>query len=388
MSGMIGRVKELGNTLYDVVLRVHRRRTELRKMQDKRRVAIYGEVHLSDEQISEVNRIYGENYGERIPLVWHRYFTAYTGKFDAAYFPDLLAIPELERYMNPYSEYVRILGEKNVLPMLASAAGVKMPKTVASLSKGMWRDGDYRTVTRDEALALINAEGRVFVKPAVDTSSGEGCAVLDVENGIDRISKKPVGEIIDSMGSDVAVQRLLKCHESISALYPNSVNTFRIMTYRWNGVIEHCPAIMRIGRGGGFVDNAHAGGMFVAIDDDGVLHSTAFTEFMDRFTVHPDTGVVFDGYRIESFGRAIEAAKRMHYAMPQLGVVHWDFTIDENGEPVMIEANSFGGGVWIVQMAHGRSLFGEKTADILRYIAKMKRLTPKQREGHYWQSVD
>lgn len=55
---------------------------------------------------------------------------------------------------------------------------------------------------------------------------------------------------------------------------------------------------------------------------------------------------------------------------PQLGIISWDLTVDQNGEIVLIEANTRGQGIWISQMAHGCAPFGENTADILRYVAQ------------------
>ena len=111
------------------------------------------------------------------------------------------------------------------------------------------------------------------------------------------------------------------------------------MTYIWKGQIDVVPVVMRIGRNGNYLDNAHAGGMFIALDKDGTLHKHAFTEFREVFLRHPDTHLRFEGYQIPLLPKVVEAAQRMHTAIPQLGVVNWDFTIDEEGNPVLIEAN-------------------------------------------------
>ena len=79
--------------------------------------------------------------------------------------------------------------------------------------------------------------------------------------------------------------------------------------------------------------------MFIGVSDQGLLAPSALTEFNERFTKHPDTGVVFGGYRIFGAEKVIGAAKRMHATMPQVGIVSWDFTVDEDGEPLVIEAN-------------------------------------------------
>lgn len=176
------------------------------------------------------------------------------------------------------------------------------------------------------------------------------------------------------------VQRLLVCHETIRALYAGSVNSFRVITYLWKGQVEVMPLIIRIGQGGHYLDNAHQGGMFCAVYDDGTMGNHAVTEFNDQFKEHPDTHIVFATHRIAHINKVITAAKRMHAAIPQLGVVNWDFTVDEGGEPVLIEANCANGSVWLPQMAHGVGAFGERTAEVLQWLRFMKRLKPGERE--------
>ena len=48
----------------------------------------------------------------------------------------------------------------------------------------------------------------------------------------------------------------------------------------------------------------------------------------------------------------IETAERMHRSIPQLGVVNWDFTLDEDGTPLLIEANVLGGSIWLFEIAY------------------------------------
>ena len=140
------------------------------------------------------------------------------------------------------------------------------------------------------------------------------------------------------------------------------------------------PIIIRIGQGGHYLDNAHQGGMFCAVHNDGTMGHHAITEFNDQYTEHPDTHTVFSTHKIEHIDRLMDAAMRMHTTIPQLGVVNWDFTIDESGEPVLIEANTSGGSIWLPQMAHGVGAFGERTAEVLQWLRFIKKLKPKQRK--------
>ena len=350
-------------------------RNEKRKYKNKKRVEIYSKISLTREQKNKIDNFYKENYGKKVPHIWHRHFMAFTGNFDEKYIPELLYIPEFEAYMNLNKPYNFVCSDKNVLQYFAQSAGVRIPETIISCTKGIFRDEQNQFIDKKEVLEILCNIGKVFIKPSVNTGSGVNCFVIDVSEGTDIISGKKMDDIIKEMGQDFVVQKLIKCHKSITNIYSGSVNTFRVISYLWNGEVRLLPAIMRIGRGGNFVDNAHAGGMFIAVDDDGTLHKTAFTEFKNEYESHPDTNLKYEGYRIELFPEVLSAAKRMHEIIPQIGVVNWDFTIDEDGQPVLIEINISGGSVWLSQMAHGKGAFGEYTAEVLQWMAQMRKLS-------------
>ena len=368
---------------------IHRRRCcEIKKFQDSKRVQITESVKLTKEQEKSIDKLYLENYGSKIPYTWHKNFMAHSGKFDEKYFPELLFIPEFEFFMNEHSHYAKVLADKNVISFFANAANVKTPNTILSSTCGMFRDGRMNKLNEREAAEIISDIGEVFIKPSVDSCSGRGCFVADFQEGVDTVSGQSVADLLQALGKDFVIQERIVCHQSISNIYARAVNTFRIITYRWKDDILHMPVIMRIGRGGNFVDNAHAGGMFIAIDDDGVMHEKAITEFNLQFTHHPDTNVEFEKVRIPLVSKAIDAAKKMHIVVPQLGVVNWDFTIDKSGEAILIEANTLGGSVWLPQMAHGCGPFGDKTAEVLRWIRLLKNVGPKQRKHYQFGHTD
>ncbi len=373
------------NMLYDKIEQYKMNRAkayEVDKYKDEKRKAIYETVTLTEAQKRAIDDLYSKHYGEKIPYVWHQHFTAFTGKFDVNYFPESLFIPEFEHYMNSNREYARAFEDKNILPMIAGAMGVKMPKTVLANCFGIFKDANGNMCNIEQAVSLISDAGELFVKPTVDSCSGQGCQVLYLQNGIDQNSGLSCEELLHKLGDNFVMQERLKCHSTIANIYSNSVNTFRIMTYRWKNEIKHAPIIMRIGQGGACVDNAHAGGMFIALDDDGTMHKTAFTEFKDEYDEHPNTGLRYDGYNIPLLPEVIKTAIKMHTAIPQLGIVNWDFTINEEADPVLIEANIIGGSIWLFEMAHGCGVFREDTPEMLRWLKFMKTCPREEREKY------
>ena len=371
-------LREVSNKYY--IMRA--KSVEAEKYHDPRRKKIMEQRPLTDQEKSEIDTFYLENYGEKIPYMWHQYYTAVTGNFDVKYFPELLFVPEFEKYMNPYAHYSQTFSDKNLLPYIANAANVEVPKTVVSCVFGQYRDCTDQMITAEEAKNILWNRKNLFAKPSIDSCSGEGCMTLDFANNKEERTGKTIEEILASLGNSVVIQERIKCHDSITKIYGGSVNTFRIMTYRWKDKIKHAPVIMRIGKGGACVDNAHAGGIFIAIEDDGTLREWATTEFNEKFMEHPNTHLAFSGYQIPLVKDVIAAAYRMHEVIPQVGAINWDFTINEEGEPVLIEANINGGSVWLFQMAHGYGAFGEDTAEVLRWLHKVKKMGRKEREQH------
>lgn len=357
---------------------------EKKKFRDKRRVEICNSTKLSQEQIDSVEKLYKNNYGKKIPLTWHKSYTAYTGRFDKYYFPEILYIPEFERYMNYNQSLENVLEDKNLLYVFAKASNVRMPRMYLSCQAGIYKDAENKVLDFEKACALISNIGVCFAKPSIGTDSGRGCEVYCLVNGTDTKSGKTSGMLLKDLGKNFTIQERLVCHESIRKIYDGSVNTFRIMTYRWKNQIIVAPIIMRIGRGGSYLDNAHAGGMFIALSDDGTLHKTAFTEFKEEFVEHPDSKLKFEGYRIPLLPNVVDAVKRMHYSLPAIGVINWDMTLDESGQPVLIEANVNGGSIWLFQMAHGCGVFGERTPEILRWLHKMNETKYSDRAQYYF----
>ena len=100
------------NAIYDVtddllVGRAHK--VEIAKFRDPKRTAILEQADLTDGQKRAIDDFYVENYGKKIPYTWHRHNLAISGNFDVRFFPELLFIPEFERYMNQPSEYATVL---------------------------------------------------------------------------------------------------------------------------------------------------------------------------------------------------------------------------------------------------------------------------------------
>ena len=294
------------------------------------------------------------------------------------YFPDFMLYTYFERFMNLNVRYNWALEDKNLFPYVAEAAGVKIPETLAKKVYGVMFDGDNNVITEKELIQMLRDKGKLFCKPSTGSCGGSGCFALDfgAENEASCHKK------LLSLGENFIIQKKVIPHQSISELYSLAVNTFRVITYRWKGEFVSMPVFMRVGQGGAVVDNGAAGGMFVGVKPDGSLTDKAVMPYNTNIPVHPDTGVAFKGHVIEHFPKVVDAAIHLHQYIPQIGLVYWDFTIDSDGDPVLIECNTWKGTIYAVQMTHGVPAFGERTAEILQWIKKMKKTPYSQLKNH------
>jgi hypothetical protein len=249
-----------------------------------------------------------------------------------------------------------------------------MPRTIISCTNGILRDSFNKIISSNSANCILTKGKEYFIKPTVDTGSGRNCLKTNLEDELlIENSTLTINKWI-TYKDNYVIQDVLTQHNSLSDIYPNSINTFRIISYIWKGRIEIMPVILRIGQGGNYLDNAHAGGMFIAVNNQGLLCDHASTEFNEKFTFHPDTHLVFLNHKVENYPSLIDSVTTMHSAIPQLGVVNWDFTINQDGEPILLEANCKDGGIWVIQMAHGVGPFGDKTEEVLQWLRFMEKL--------------
>lgn len=351
----------------------HQKRIEIKKINEKRRKQIYKNIIISKEDEKKTQGFYKKYYGKKISLKWHKEYYAISGKFDYKFFPELLFIPKFETLLNN-PNYYKCFQDKNVTSLIAKGLDFIKPINVyAKCVNNLLTDSNDNIISINDLHGILE-EKKVFIKPTVDSNSGRNCRVCHFINGVDKDSQESLVNIINSYGKNFVIQKLIKNSPSISKLNPSCLNTFRVITYILDGKIYHFPVILRLGRDGKIIDNAHAGGIFIGVEDDGTLLDFAITEFGGKFYKHPDTGVMFKDYKISNFNKILEAAYKMQTLVPQVRCVNWDFTLDENEEVVLIEANMKGGSIWLPQMAHGKGAFGDNTARVLEIIRANKEL--------------
>lgn len=198
---------------------------------------------------------------------------------------------------------------------------------------------DLQTDSFEAFDALVKKHPMVVAK-LVDEMGGKGLECLrlaDFES-----SRTMYDHCMDN--KQYLVEEFVSQHPGIAALHPQSLNTLRMVTFQRNGRSVLVYSVIRIGRGESTVDNTSSGGMSVLVDiDTGRLLTPGVDKKDHVYTEHPDTGITLQGYQLPCFEAAkamvLEAAK----VVPEMGYIGWDVSVNDRGEPLLIEGNAYAG---------------------------------------------
>lgn len=356
------------NFFWKIFILIH----EYKNIFNKRNM--FKEVKLTKEQKQQIDNFYKDNYGKKVKYWWHRLYMSYTGKFDYKYVPEYIYSTKIEPLTN---NRIKVLPyeDKNMLSVLFGSVDVRIPESFIMCINGKYFNEKREIISKESAIDILKNKNdgtyEAVIKITTDTNSGKGVRVLSLINGRDINTKKLIEEIFEEMGNNFVVQEKIIQHESLSKIYEDSINTLRVITYLLDDGIKIAPITMRVGQGGAKVDNLHNGGMFIAVDDEtGKLNEVAFTESGSKIYKHPNTGVVFKELLIPNIDQVKKVAIELHKKVLMIKFASWDFTIDEKGDIVLIEANLHSQSIWFPQMAHGKSVFGEDTVKMLKSIKR------------------
>lgn len=192
---------------------------------------------------------------------------------------------------------------------------------------------DAATATPDELTAFLASHPRVIAKPA----NGEGGAGISIYESADIADAEAWrAELVER--DQTLVEEVVRQHEAMSTLYPDSVNTVRMITYLDPGDTLHVIAsVLRIGNGS-VIDNFASGGMFTLLDDDGVALYAAVDKQSNIYPRHPVTGTAIAGFHVPFYPEVVAMIDDAARRLPTVPYVGWDIAITPDG-PALIEAN-------------------------------------------------
>ncbi|MDE6192722.1 MAG: hypothetical protein K2M83_01890 [Muribaculaceae bacterium] len=288
--------------------------------------------------------------------------------------PEDISHNVIENILNP-PKYRGYFSDKNMFDKIVGSA--MLPKTYLRCIQGNYYDADYNPIELDESLIPVFLDDTFIIKPSIDTSSGQGVYVFEKVDGklIDIVTKKlfSLSEIKKNLGDNFIIQERMSQSNFMSNLCKTSINTIRILVYRSvkDNQCRVLNSILRIGHDGAYVDNAHAGGVFIGIDEKGKLRDRVSNQYGDISFEHNGIDFRKQKYIIPNWNQIKNFACKVGASIPYHRCLNLDIMIDTNGEPKLIEFNIKTMSVWLYQFVNG-PCFGDYTDEVIEYCSQNK----------------
>lgn len=298
---------------------------------------------------------------------WLDFFYSVTGKADKGFIP----LNYFNRYIEPCLNDITLIAglqEKNFYELLFKDE--RTPEVILRKINGFFYKGDYSPIIlNDEALqSLFKNYNHIIMKPSIESGSGRSIMLFErKENNLVSDGEIFNLDFIKKYKPDFVIQQRVKQHEFFKKFNPSSNNTLRIFLYRSikDDKIHVLHKLLRIGKVGSFLDHDNLGGLGISIKDGNVFDEFAYNYFGDKYSSVNNIKFSEAGevpFIDETCEVAIKTASKIFYAR----LLALDFTVDAEGNVLLIEINCWGNGITQYQMNNG-SLFNEFTNEILEY---------------------
>ncbi len=248
---------------------------------------------------------------------------------------------------------------------------------------GVIRDGHMFSpkgdmITNDIATWIHNLleEESIVCKP-ISGGGGSGVTVFERGGGDSEVVANGQYISVENIGDEInppaIVTEAINQATYSNAIFPNSVNTIRLLTLQDpdNGIPFVAAGIHRIGTHKSQpTDNWDRGGLSAGInletgEIEGVAHRrSGQIEWVEH---HPDTGERISGVVIPEWNQTCTMVEDMASQLQYLPLIAWDIVLDQAHNPVVIEMNS------------------NPTIDMMQIH---KPLLIDQRVRHFFESVD
>lgn len=258
-----------------------------------------------------------------------------------------------------------------------------LPYTYVRNVNGVFYDHDYNLIARDAAETLVKERGKdSIIKPSMDSGLGRKVGILSPNADVTMEMQK--------YDSNYLIQDIIKQHPVMAQLSPKSVNILRMHTLFVNGSVRPLITAVRASTEDQIAANGNGGAedlAIIGVHPDGSLMGKALFKSGKMVEVLPN-GTMIKGIHIPNYSAAIDAVVKAHEVLGHFGLLAWDVAIDECGEPVIIEYNLNGMGIFLYQMVCG-PLFGENTRDIVELLERKtdtkKCVNERVRSKRKWQ---
>ncbi|MCF8367432.1 MAG: hypothetical protein K9G76_00220 [Bacteroidales bacterium] len=139
------------------------------------------------------------------------------------------------------------------------------------------------------------------------------------------------------------IQKIYKSSKEIQQVNSTALNTTRVYTIMRNGMPEFLGGFQSFATGCECTDSWGKGSIYVGFDSEseklseyGFYHPNVNKD--SKVSSHPDSKIIFKGYKIPGLRAAVEICKNAHLYFYTHFIIGWDIAITDDG-PVVVEVN-------------------------------------------------
>jgi len=315
--------------------------------------------------LKECRKFLKKNFKGYRNTKWHHFYSTLNGIKKVEYMPEELFFAAIEPTLNNKKVSLAYT-DKNAYSLFIDKK--YLPKTIFKLIKGRYYTEEADWVENKKALKTIaETNEQLILKPAIKSGGGKNI-VIDKGPGIAELLRKdPVFK-----SQSYVLQYFANQHPDVKVFHPSSLNTYRIMTARVNNEFIIPLVCLRMGCSNKLMDNTMAGGLYVNITNEGRMHKYAFDNDTLPYEKHPDTGIVFENYKVPGFFEAIEFCKINHKKLLNFNIISWDIGVQEDETPLFVEFNLGSQAINALQVLNG-PIFGKHTDYFINLYKEIKK---------------
>lgn len=312
---------------------------------------------------------------------WYRLYSHFIGE-NVDIVPDDIMSNVIEPILNPV-RFRSLYEDKNLLDnyfMTQFSKRITPPTLLRNINNALF-SGNFDFIEPQIVGTILNKSQskRLISKASIDENSARGIYFWE-RRGNDYIIKD--GDEVLCMDTlskfypngNYIIQEVAEQSEFMNYLCSTSVNTLRVHMYR--SVKDEKPhlvnAVVRIGKEGSLVDNAHAGGSWCGIHkDSGELQDFVIDQHAEKRTVF--NGIDFSKERlcIPNWAQVEKFCEDVMLCLPHMRNLALDVMINKDGNPMIIEYNTDKFATFFYQLTTS-AVFAEFTDEVIEYCKNNK----------------
>ncbi len=296
-----------------------------------KRLRIIGGGYPVSAKEFDIVKQYWKKYGVHPHKYWYKLYADRPKTVDPRYISDTIWHRRILPYYNNLM-FMRAYTDKGMLDRFLPMA--RLPHTVVKNVAGIFYDDGNRIISQKEAESICKGYDCLIFKPSIDSGSGQNIRFYDKKD----MDESTVRKYFSLFNSNYVVQEIVSQHPDLAAIHSRSLNTVRVISFLFKREVHILSAQLRMGAEDARIDNYTAGGIACSIKEDGWLENEAVTKKYTWTDIHP-SGIRFNTIRVPSYERIIQEIKQYHPLLPHFCIIGWDFAVDKDGNPVVVEFN-------------------------------------------------